>query len=284
MDNMLTYTGGKWCADYDFKKDLGLRRAESLIEVMEARRVGERHVLFLWDEHYERLIKSCEGYRIPLDKLPPKEEILVKLQSVLMLAGSRALGWIIVTKGPSFDFKTPYGDPTLSVDFTDVPLNQGRPFRLKTVRAMREFPELKLTAGYGYANMHTNDVCALGFDKFLYWSEQFGILEGAFENIVFITKKGELLAPNTNILYGVTRKTILELAKDFGMKVTERPVHNYQLDYCDEAFLASTTLKIAEVVSINEEDHLFKVFPENHHTQILQQLFLDYRAKYFKTH
>lgn len=276
MDS-LTYVNGLWHLCYKFSKDLGLYRAQGVVEVLE----GRGNVFFRWDDHYERLLKSCGAYEyLSIEKLPSKDEI-VKHFGMLNRPSGQYMGRILVTPGDSKDSKTPSGGQTLTIDVFDFPKVRTTPFKLKTINATRVFPQFKMTAGYGYAPIYEASVKKQGFDKFLYWSPYLGILEGAYENIFFKTKDGELLVPNTDILDGITRKVVLEIAEKSEMfkKIIPRPVHLYQLDWCDECFITSTTLGVAEVSLVNRHS-----FPSNLCAQALKKLFLEYRENYYNEH
>ena len=79
------------------------------------------------------------------------------------------------------------------------------------------------------------------------------VAEGSAENI-FLVKDGKLITPATsqNILVGVTRQTVMELAKkEFDVDTDERPVLEEELYRADEIFFTGTGAEIAPVVSIN---------------------------------
>ena len=279
---MLTYCNGVWHPNYNFGNDLALGRAQGVQEFLEAR--GK--ILFHWDDHYARLVSSCSTRRsIVLNRLPSKEEIEKQSSRLLEKFGTiTSLVRILVTPGDSHDTKTASGYPTLSLDIMTWPTLPEKALKLKTVQARREFPQSKFTAGYGYADIYEAEVRDQGFDKFLYWDERGGILEGAYENIFLITKEGLLVTPRNGVLLGITRKIVLELArasKLFDGKVTESPaMHLGAPTAFKEAFLTSTTLGVAEVVQIDDYDH-FKTGPKTL-TFKLKKLFIKHREKYFK--
>ena len=76
--------------------------------------------------------------------------------------------------------------------------------------------------------------------------------EGAGEN-VFIVHKGRILTPpaSSSIMLGITRDTIVTLARDFGMEVVEQPIPRELLYVCDEMFLTGTAAEITPVRSID---------------------------------
>jgi branched-chain amino acid aminotransferase len=77
------------------------------------------------------------------------------------------------------------------------------------------------------------------------------VAEGAGENI-FIVKKGKLYTPDlTSCLEGITRDSILTLAKESGLEVIEKRITRDEVYCADEAFFTGTA---AEVTPIRELD------------------------------
>jgi branched-chain amino acid aminotransferase len=78
------------------------------------------------------------------------------------------------------------------------------------------------------------------------------VAEGTADNL-FIIKNGELFTPplSAGALYGITRGTVIELAKLAGMKVTEPNLTRYDLFNADECFLTGTGAEIMPVIKID---------------------------------
>ncbi len=78
------------------------------------------------------------------------------------------------------------------------------------------------------------------------------VSEGTGDNI-FIVRKGELLTPplSAGALYGITRATVIDLARDAGMRVSEPNLSRYDLFNADECFLTGTGAEIIPVVKID---------------------------------
>jgi branched-chain amino acid aminotransferase len=70
---------------------------------------------------------------------------------------------------------------------------------------------------------------------------------------LFIVKNGALLTPplSTGALYGITRRTVIELAEASGLKVSEPNLTRYDLFNADECFLTGTGAEIVPVVKID---------------------------------
>ncbi len=78
------------------------------------------------------------------------------------------------------------------------------------------------------------------------------VAEGTGDNL-FIVKNGALLTPplSAGALYGITRQTVMELAEEAGMKVSEPNLTRYDLFCADECFLTGTGAEIVPVVKID---------------------------------
>src|ERR1700678_2315336 len=70
---------------------------------------------------------------------------------------------------------------------------------------------------------------------------------------LFIIKNGELLTPPlaAGALYGITRQTVMELAQQAGIKVSEPNLTRYDLFNADECFLTGTGAEIMPVIKID---------------------------------
>jgi D-alanine transaminase/branched-chain amino acid aminotransferase len=69
-------------------------------------------------------------------------------------------------------------------------------------------------------------------------------------NIFMVSAEGKILTPANNVLKGITRSRILEIAKEFA-EAEERDIHIEELMNAQEIFACSTTKRILPVVEIN---------------------------------
>jgi branched-chain amino acid aminotransferase len=78
--------------------------------------------------------------------------------------------------------------------------------------------------------------------------------EGAGENI-FIVRRGRLLTPpaSSSILTGITRDTVITLARTLGIDTQEIPISREQLYGAEEIFMTGTA---AEVTPVRQVDHM----------------------------
>ena len=78
------------------------------------------------------------------------------------------------------------------------------------------------------------------------------VAECTGENI-FVVRDGAIYTvPRGSILEGITRDTLITLARDLGYTVSEEPISRDQLYIADEVFVCGTA---AEVIGLREIDH-----------------------------
>ena len=101
------------------------------------------------------------------------------------------------------------------------------------------------------AAMEAND---RGFDEALLLNQRGDFTEGSNCNLFFASFAGTLVTPNldSGLLPGITRQLLLDLAREDGMAVEERPVHREELAQFQEAFLTSTTRTIYPLRRIDD--------------------------------
>ncbi len=79
------------------------------------------------------------------------------------------------------------------------------------------------------------------------------VSEGSAENI-FMVRNGELITPpvSSNILEGITRRTIMELAAaELGIQTLEREIDRTELYVCEELFFCGTGVQVAAITSVD---------------------------------
>ena len=92
-----------------------------------------------------------------------------------------------------------------------------------------------------------------GFDESILLDYRGFVAEGSGENI-FIVKNKKLLTPNLgSILPGITRDSIIKIAKDIKIEVIEKDISVKELKNCDEAFFTGTAAEITPIYQIDEK-------------------------------
>ena len=111
----------------------------------------------------------------------------------------------------------------------------------------------KISGAYANSALVKTDAVRAGFDEALVLDQNGHISEGSAMN-VFIIRDGTLITPpvNDNILEGITRRTVLELAKnELGIPVLERSIDRTEAFICDEMFMAGTAAQVTVVAKVD---------------------------------
>jgi branched-chain amino acid aminotransferase len=106
----------------------------------------------------------------------------------------------------------------------------------------------KVSGAYITSSLAKTEAVESGFDEALLMNSQGKISEASGMN-VFIIRNGQLITPGfeQDVLEGITRDSILTLAKDLGIQTLERPVDKSELFIADEVFLSGTAARITPV-------------------------------------
>lgn len=112
----------------------------------------------------------------------------------------------------------------------------------------------KISGAYANSALIKTDAVRSGFDEALVLTQDGHISEGSAMN-VFMVRNGQLITPpvTENILEGITRKTVLELARqELGLDVVERPIDRTEIYICEEFFMTGTA---AQITAVTRVDH-----------------------------
>ncbi|MCL4387598.1 branched-chain amino acid transaminase [Candidatus Marsarchaeota archaeon] len=110
----------------------------------------------------------------------------------------------------------------------------------------------KASGNYINSIIAENEAHASGYDEAILLSHNGYIAEGPGENI-FLVKKGVLLAPGeeSDILFGITRDSIIKVARNEGIEVVEASIHREELYTADEVFFAGTAAEITPIINVD---------------------------------
>ena len=112
----------------------------------------------------------------------------------------------------------------------------------------------KITGSYVNSAFAKSEAMQNGFDEAIMLTHDGNVSEGSAENI-FLLMNGEFVtpAPTENILLGITRETVIELARrEFGRITRERQIDRTELYIADEIFLCGTGAQIAPVIKVDQ--------------------------------
>lgn len=111
----------------------------------------------------------------------------------------------------------------------------------------------KTTGSYVNSALARSEADLAGFDEAIVLRENGTVAEGSAMNL-FMVLDGKLITPppDADILIGITRNTIMEIAKEeLGVEVIERPISRTELYVCDELFFTGTGAQVAPVRSVD---------------------------------
>jgi branched-chain amino acid aminotransferase len=177
---------------------------------------------------------------------------------------------MIMTGGYSEDGYTPSPKSNLIVmgkPFEFKPAEVG--MKLMSMEYRREIPEIK-TLNYIVPIRALQQMKAAGADDVLYHKD--GKISESSRSNIFIVKNEKIITPLDGALFGVTRKHILNFAKNH-FEIEERDVSTHEYFGADEVFTTGSTKRI---VAITETDkHIFGSGGVGTITKKLQDLFLE---------
>lgn len=220
-----------------------------------------RSAVFRLRDHVQRLFDSAQilGIKMPFEF----DEIADACKQTLAANGLKA-GYIrpVVYIGDGVMGVFPADNPIRLMIATwkwgrylgDDALKKG--IRVKVSSFNRPQPNsqmtrAKITGAYVTGVLAKKEAKSLGFDEALLLDVDGYVAEGSGENI-FILRKGKLkTTPLTSILPGITRETVMTIARELGVTVEEQRFSRDEVYIADEVFFCGTA---AEVTPIREVD------------------------------
>jgi branched-chain amino acid aminotransferase len=126
----------------------------------------------------------------------------------------------------------------------------------------------KISGAYITSSLAKTEAVESGFDEAILLNSQGKVCEASGMNL-FMVRRGQLITPGPeqDILEGITRDSILTLARDLGIPVVERAVDKTELLIADEVFLSGTAAKITPVRKIEN----YSLSPERPITSKLKE-------------
>jgi branched-chain amino acid aminotransferase len=131
--------------------------------------------------------------------------------------------------------------------------------RIKTSSFMRNHVNINMCKAKSTGN-YVNSVMALrealdsGADEALLLDMNGFVAEGSGENF-FMVRQGKLYTPHTSsALEGITRDTVITLAKEMGIEVIEKQITRDEVYIADEAFFTGTAAEVTPIRSLDRRD------------------------------
>lgn len=250
--------------------DLGIVRGYGVFDLL--RTYGTTP--FRLRDHIHRLESSASQISL---KMPWSTE---ELEDVVMQTYKRNLIpnasiRIVVTGGPSDNFMTPQGKPSLVVMVHPITPLPERYYtngcKATTTLVERTMATVK-SLNYIGAIMAMEEASKRGAVEALYLDAQDRLTEGTRANL-FVFRGNLLITPREGVLKGITRQAILDIVTS-EFEVVEGPIHYQDLSEFDEAFITSTTKEVLPIVQIDE--HVIGSGKPGPHTQRVIELFREH--------
>ena len=218
--------------------------------------------IFRLVEHYLRMLRNCRVLKLNIGK-DEKElsEITVELLRKnhpetdtyirpIAYVDSDGLGPKFVGYPTGFAMYTlPLGDYIDVSSGIKVGFSSWRRINDNTIPA-----RCKVTGGYINSALAKTEALEHGYDEAIFLTENGFISEGSAENI-FLVRGGKLITPalSEDILEGITRETVIELAREeLGIETVERPIGRTELYVADEAFLCGTGAQVSPMIEVDK--------------------------------
>lgn len=231
--------------------DIGLLRGFGIYEAMAV----VHDTVFRWEEHVSRFRKSADFLRITLPVSDAElKQIIFDLIEKNGLTGERVNVKCILTGGNAIGGIDYDGSaPTFYIFLEEWkaldPSYYAQGASLIVHEHLRQYPQYK-TTNYITAARLQKDMKAAGALEILYtWKDS--VLECATSNL-FIVKDDTLITAKNDILAGVTRNVVIELARANGITVMERAYTQSELFSADECFLTSSFKDVVPVVKVGD--------------------------------
>jgi len=233
----------------------------AVFEGLRAYATARGTAIFRLKEHTERLFNSAHIYRM---KMPYSRETLMEAQKEVVRANRLESCYIrpIAFYGSEKMGVSPAG-ASVHVAIAAWPwgaylgpeaIEKG--IRVKTSSFARHHVNVSMCRAK-YSGTYANSILANleatehGYDEALLLDVDGFVAEGSGENL-FVVKNGEIFEPElTSALMGITRQSVITLAREMGYSVTARRITRDDLYIADEAFFTGTA---AEVTPIREVD------------------------------
>ncbi len=266
LSSITVYAGGDFARYEDAKVGLlthGLQYGTGCFEGIRGYWVPEEQELFLilLRDHYDRLVTSA---KILTMTLPKTVDELIEITVELCVRNDyrkdvyiRPFAYKAAEDVGVRLHNVPDAFAIVPIPFTHY-LESGRGLDV-CVSSWRRAddtmapPRAKITGLYVNSALAKSEAVLNGYDEAILLSHDGHVSEGSAENI-FLVRRGVLYTPDPsqNVLEGVTRRVIMEIARnELGMEVVERSIDRGELYAADEVFFTGTAVGICYVGSID---------------------------------
>jgi len=224
----------------------------------------EGPAIFRWDEHVERLYDSAKPLELEIDHEPAElreaTEQLIREQDLpscyirpIVFYGYDSLG-VSPTECPT---RTAIACWPWGAYLGEEALEEGVDVMISSWRkhAPSQIPtNVKATGPYINSMLAGEEARRNGYVEAIVLNKEGQVAEGPGENL-FLVRDGELFTPglSESILEGITRETVIEIARDLGYTVNDQvSISRGELYTADELFFSGTAAEVTPIRTVDD--------------------------------
>jgi len=263
------WINGKFIDREEAKIDIfshSLQRGSNIFERIICYEIEGRIAVFRLDDHLDRFKNSAELIRMQLPY--SRDELKEAVKETVNINKVRNPYIKMSAHFPSDELDVIPPDNLVQVAIAAVDIlamiQQQKSTRIKPTLKVKVISQRKLhpntapvkakvSANYLSSMLAKYEAQDAGADEAIILDCKGNVAEASAENI-FLVKNGVIATPDLDyILSGITRKSVIEIAGDMGIRVEERKVKRDELDEADELFLTATSVKIWPVIQVDDK-------------------------------
>ena len=238
-----------------------LHYGTGVFEGVRAYETSDGPAIFRLEDHTNRLFESAKliGMKIPYDakELNDAQCQVVKINNLknayirpMCFYGSEGMGLradnlkvhAIIA---AWDWGSYLGDDKLlngiKVKVTDFPKRCEKSMLHKA----------KASGNYLYSMLALKDALNSGFDEALILDIDDNVNEGSGENFFMITNNTIHTPKDATVLNGITRQTVMKIARDLNYRVEETNISVDDVKSSDEAFFTGTAAEVTPIIQVD---------------------------------
>jgi branched-chain amino acid aminotransferase len=261
------WMNGKWVAWDDAKVHIlthAMHYASSVFEGIRAYDSPRGPAIFRLEEHVDRLMFSARVYRMEKEMSFTRDQVR---DVCIQVVGANDLKdcYIrpLIYRAYEHMGVNPFGNPVHVAIAAFVwgqylgkdALEKGSAVKIGTWQRMapNTLPAMvKASANYMNSQLLKMEAVVEGYDEAIALDVQGFVSEGSGQN-VFAVIKGEIVTPllSNSILAGITRDSVLTLAREMGYPVREQSIPREMLYLADELFYSGTAVEVSPITSVD---------------------------------
>ena len=238
-----------------------LHYGTGVFEGVRAYETSDGPAIFRLEDHTNRLFESAKliGMQIPYDakELNDAQSQVVKINNLknayirpMCFYGSEGMGLRadnlkVHTIIAAWDWGSYLGDDKIlngiKVKVTDFPKRSEKSMLHKA----------KASGNYLYSMLALKDALNSGFDEALILDIDDNVNEGSGENFFTIINNTIHTPKDATVLNGITRQTVMKIARDLNYRVEETNISVDDVKSSDEAFFTGTAAEVTPIIQVD---------------------------------